>query len=515
MEKLENLIDLTPGADASLTEMPWDYCSGNFTATAHELQMQNTQKDSAAMSFGMAYSSEPEQLVNPLAADEENAAKEIVILGAGLVAAPAVEYLSRAPGRAVTVVSSVPGESAKLVKKIGRKNVVSMQLDAAVDASKIESLVKDADAVLSLLPATMHHEIADMAILHATPMVTASYVSDEMRALDERAKEAGVPILCEMGLDPGMDHMSAMKIIDEVKASGGKIQGFQSLCGGLPAPEAANNALMYKFSWSPRGVISASQNSAKYKRDGEIVEVEGNDLLLSAKDAQSTVPTLSLEELPNRDSLMYGDVYSIADADTIYRGTLRYAGWSKIMESFRALGLSSREATSVRDDLPATWPELMEMVHSECGISKDEVPGDAAACLQWLGVYDKSAPLDTAAGTVIDAFCSLLEKRLAFEENERDMVVMHHIIDVERENAAGKEQHLSTYIGFGSDDPSGDSIMAKTVGLTAAVGVELLLASDSAAMSGVMVPVEKEIYEPALDLLAKEGIVFDERVVES
>ena len=230
------------------------------------------------MSFGMAYSNEPEQLVNALAEDEENAAKEIVILGAGLVAAPAVEYLSRAPGRAVTVVSSVPGESAKLVKKIGRKNVVSMQLDAAVDASKIESLVKDADAVLSLLPATMHHEIADMAILHATPMVTASYVSDEMRALDERAKEAGVPILCEMGLDPGMDHMSAMKVIDEVKASGGKFKAF-SLCGGLPARRLRIMRSCTSSPGSSRGVISASQNSAKYKRDGEIVEVEGNDLL--------------------------------------------------------------------------------------------------------------------------------------------------------------------------------------------------------------------------------------------
>ena len=225
--------------------------------------------------------------------------------------------------------------------------------------------------------------------------------------------------------------MSSMRMIDAIKESGGEVVHFQSLGGGLPAPEAANNPLKYKFSWSPRGAIRASQNAAKFRRNGTVVEIDGRDLLQSAEAAPAIVESLSLEQLPNRDSLKYGTLYSIESAKTVFRGTLRYAGWSSIMHAFSRLGLtqSSRVSDANYDQpLPETWPELMERVHAESGILPEEVPDDAAACLRWLGVYDRGHSVESGANTVLDAFCCLLESRLAFAHGERDMIVMHHNI---------------------------------------------------------------------------------------
>ena len=200
----------------------------------------------------------------------------------------------------------------------------------------------------------MHVPIARCCIEHGKPLVTASYVSEEMKSLHEDAVQANVPILCEMGLDPGMDHMSAMKVIDEIHRDGGSVLHFSSLCGGLPAPEAANNPLRYKFSWSPKGVLSAAKNSAQYLNDGKVVQVPGDKLLLSAKPVDG-FPTLSLEQLPNRIS-SHGELYGIHDeAKTVYRGTLRYAGWSNIMHEMSMAGLF--DTANIPDSIN-TWSDL-------------------------------------------------------------------------------------------------------------------------------------------------------------
>lgn len=207
------------------------------------------------------------------------------------------------------------------------------------DTAALDRLVSEHDLVVSLVPAPCHPPIARSAIAHGKHVVTASYVSPDMKALHESALAAHVTVLNEAGLDPGMDHMSAMKLIDDARAAGGVITKFSSVCGGLPAPEAANNPLGYKFSWSPRGALAAARNSARYLDDGKIVEVPGEALLTSAAPLRIN-PAFSIECLPNRDAIPYADKYGIAGPAlrTMFRGTLRYKGFSGVMAALTALG---------------------------------------------------------------------------------------------------------------------------------------------------------------------------------
>ena len=215
--------------------------------------------------------------------------------------------------------SGVAGEAQALVERVARFNVKARTLDVLQDMSAVESLCARADCLVALLPASMHVAIAETCIRTGTSLVTASYISDEMQQLHSRAQAAGICILGEMGLDLGIDRMSAMKMMDQVKHAGGTITSFATWCGGLPAPEAANNPLRYKFSWSPRGVLSAAQNSARILKRGVLVEVPG-DKLLAAASPVHFLQAFALEAFPNRDSLKYADIYGIPQASSIYRG---------------------------------------------------------------------------------------------------------------------------------------------------------------------------------------------------
>jgi len=278
--------------------------------------------------------------------------KRVLVLGAGKVAKSCSEYLgggdrSKALHH-VTVASNIKSEVDLVASAaVDSEGVV---FDVLNDDKKLNGLISKSDCVVSLLPATMHPHVAEFCIENGTNLVTASYVSPEIQALDERCKDAGITILNEVGVDPGMDHMSAMKIMDDIKERGGRVSSFSSVCGGLPAPEAANNPLMYKFSWSPRGVITASNNGATYLQDGENVVVAGEEMLDHARPlSYNPWQTLRIECLPNRDSTIYKDIYGIKDADSIFRGTLRYGGFSKIMYGFKKLGLMNEEECGSTD----------------------------------------------------------------------------------------------------------------------------------------------------------------------
>lgn len=254
--------------------------------------------------------------------------KNILLLGAGKVASSFAEYLGRDKANTITVASQYEDDAMRTAHYATRGRAVTCDLSQPGD--KLKYLIEEADIVVSLLPATMHPMVAEECIALKTNMVTASYESEEMRQLADRCEEAGIAILNEVGLDPGMDHMSAMKIIDDVHARGGEITSFSSVCGGLPAPESANNPMLYKFSWSPMGVMKASQNDAVFRRDGEIIRVDGANLLASAEPFNAW-QQLHMECLPNRDSLIYGDKYGIQSASSIFRGTLRYFGFSELL----------------------------------------------------------------------------------------------------------------------------------------------------------------------------------------
>ena len=251
--------------------------------------------------------------------------KKVLLLGAGLVSLPIVKYLSDQDDYKVTIVSRDPNTNLdKLIED--KSNCEFLIFDTVAEDDRLNRLIESSDVVVSLLPYGLHPMVARKCLDLKTDMITASYVSPEMAAFDEEAKEKGIIILNELGLDPGIDHMSAMKIIDDVHAKNGKILSFESFCGGLPAPEANDNPLGYKFSWSPEGVVQASGNSAKFLRDGNIVEVPGERLFKA--DFPVTVPGFGdFEAYPNRDSVPYGEIYGIEEAQTIFRGTFRNPGW--------------------------------------------------------------------------------------------------------------------------------------------------------------------------------------------
>jgi alpha-aminoadipic semialdehyde synthase len=343
-----------------------------------------------------------------------------------------------------------------------------------------------------------------------------------MLELRDRAEASGIRILNEIGLDPGLDHCSAMKIIDDIRDRGGCVTTFESVCGGLPAPEAANNPLRYKFSWSPRGVISASQNDARYLRDGRLISVRGNELLANATPFTDSFTDLDLECLPNRDSLNYQRTYGIDKARTIFRGTLRYSGFSSLMHVFRSIGLLD---THTLIDGLRTWDDVVTALSRNrggftsvddfflacCG-EDDALTQRTAEALAWLGIHGKCAheaiQKKLNDRTIVDLFCDRLEERLKFGPAERDMVVMHHKIGAEFDNGAVEEHHSSLQV-FGTESTM--TAMCRTVGFPVAAAADLILRGDlDDCAPGLLLPTSRAMYIPILDAVKKEGINFEE-----
>ena len=436
--------------------------------------------------------------------------KNVLVLGAGLVAKPLVQYLLDQPGYSVTVASRTVSKGTAMIGD--RPNGRAVSFDITQDAEALGPLVADADLAISLLPYIYHLQVAEACIKNNCHLVTTSYVKDEMRALDGAAKEAGVILLNEIGLDPGIDHMSAKIIIDRAHEDGGKVTDFRSYCGGLPAPEANTNPYGYKFSWSPRGVLLAGRNDALYLENGEKVDVPNNKLFAT----HYTVPVEGLGDLdayPNRDSTPYVEIYGIPEAQTMYRGTLRYPGWCDTWQKFVELGLLD---LTERDDLSGmTYAQLIASLIGKP--DAEDLKGELAAHLEveadsgvierfeWLGLLDDK--LIPAAPTVLDAMADLMQQKLQYDERERDMIVLLH--DFVIEYVDRREHVTSTLIDFGV--PGSDTSMARTVGLPAAIATRLIL-DGQINLTGVHVPVLPEIYEPVLEELAQLGIEMKERV---
>jgi len=332
-------------------------------------------------------------------------------------------------------------------------------------------------------------------------------------------------VLGEMGLDPGMDHMSAMEMIDAAAAAGATVRSFRSVCGGLPAPEAANNMLRYKFSWSPRGVLSAASNDAQWLENGQVIDVPGSQLLAHSSPTNA-VPTLNLEVLPNRNSLPYKEAYRLHDAETVYRGTLRFAGFCDRVLGLQQMGLLSGE---VLKQPMESFSELFALHEAEASFQPEQ-----QECLAWLRA--QAALLEPNGGpypTKLDALTAALESipALQFDGHERDMCALQHELEIIWTEQAAREvglewlgaestrglmleRRVSRMITFGSEEKGGDTAMAQTVGLTAAAGVELML-STKRPRGGVHIPTEAAVYQPVLQTLAGEGLGFQEESVYS
>lgn len=433
----------------------------------------------------------------------------ILVLGAGLVARPLVQYLLDRPDFQVTVASRTVEKARALIGD--HPNGQALAFDIEREPDRLDDLVAQADLAVSMLPYIHHLQVAQACLRHRRHLVTTSYVKDEMRAMDGAARQAGVLFLNEIGLDPGIDHMSAMRIIDRVHANGGQVVSFRSYCGGLPAPEANTNPFGYKFSWSPRGVLLAGRNDARYLEEGEVVEIP-NRRLFATRHPVTVEGVGDLEAYPNRDSLPYIQLYGIPEARTMYRGTLRYPGWCETWQKFVELGLL--DLTEREDLLGMTYRQLL--AHLIGRPETSDLRRDLAVHLdlpegspildrfEWLGLLSDD-PLPPQR-TILDILAVRMQEKLQYAPGERDMVVLLHDFGVEYPDR--RERIRSWLIDFGV--PHGDTAMARTVGLPAAIATRLIL-QGVIRLTGVHIPVLPEIYGPVLAELEEQGIRVEER----
>ena len=440
--------------------------------------------------------------------------RKILIIGAGRSASSLIKYLldkSEAENLFVTIGDL--SETLAKKKTSNHKNSRAISFDVFNDIQRKEE-IQQADVVVSMLPAHMHIEVAKDCVLYKKHMVTASYISAEMQELDTLAKENNIVLMNEIGLDPGIDHMSAMKIMDEIKGQGGKIILFESFCGGLVAPESDNNLWNYKFTWNPRNVVLAGQGgAAKFIQEGTYKYIPYNKLFRRTEFLE-VEGFGRFEAYANRDSLKYREIYGLEEAKTCYRGTIRRVGFSKSWDVFVQLGMT--DDTYVVDDsehmsnrdfvnlfLPYHPTDSIEIkFRHQLKIDQDDV------------IWDKLLELDLFSKTAISGLknatpAQMLEKILAdkwtLQSEDKDMIVMYHKIGFE---INGEEKQVdSTMVCLGDDQTY--TAMAKTVGLPVAIAT-LKILNGEITTAGVQLPTSKEVYEPILKELEEYGVLFKE-----
>jgi saccharopine dehydrogenase-like NADP-dependent oxidoreductase len=438
--------------------------------------------------------------------------KKILIIGAGRSSSSLIEYLLKvaAQNNYEVTVADASLDLARQ-KTNNHPNSRAIFLDTG-DEIKTHAEIKNADIVVSMLPAFLHPAIAEQCVKFKKSLVTASYVSPEMKALDEDAKKAGILLMNESGLDPGIDHASAMKIIDAIKSEGGKLNVFKSYTGGLIAPESDDNPWGYKFTWAPRNVILAGQGTARYMENGKYAFIPYTKLYTRTEKIH--VDGLGdFEGYANRDSLSYRSIYGIEDVQTILRGTLRKAGYCEAWNVFVQLGMTDdsyiipeSEKLSIREVVESFLPNGKEDIKTRlAGYVGIPVKGEIMAKLEWLGLFeDKKLNVKNASPAVI--LQTLLEDKWKLKEGDIDMIVMQHQFEYELN---GKTKKLQSSLVVKGDDAI-HTAMAKTVGYPVGIITKLIL-EEKIKLTGVQTPTVKEIYEPLLTELEGLGVRFEEK----
>lgn len=426
-----------------------------------------------------------------------------------MVSRPMIRYFLEKTDFTVTMASRTVSKAEKIIDGHSQGNAIELNVK---DDELLDKLVKESDLTVSLLPYAYHVKVAKLCIKYKIPMVTTSYVSEEMKALDSDAKEAGILILNESGLDPGIDHMSAMRVIHEVEEKGGKITSFKSSTGALPSHEANTNPFGYKFSWAPRGVFLASKNPSKWLEDGEIRQYPGEELFENYY-IQDVDGVGSFENYPNRNSVPYKEIYGLKDSNTVYRGTFRMTGWCETMRKIVALGwLNDKPIVDFKGETYADMTRYLLDAKPDRELEKEAAKylglktySTVIKRLKWLGLFsDKKLPEDK--DTPLDFMNVLTLEKMSLGKDERDMIVMHH--EFVAEYNSKKEFITSTLVDYGI--PGDDSAVARTVALPAAIAVKMIL-DKKIDLTGVHIPVKAEIYNPILDELEELGIKFKEK----
>jgi len=438
--------------------------------------------------------------------------KNVLVLGAGMISKPMITYLLDQPDIFVTMASRTVSKAQIIIGN--NSHGKAFELDVNNDL-EVENFVSKADIVVSLLPYTYHVKVAQLCLKHKKHLVTTSYVSDAMKALDKIAKELGILLLNECGLDPGIDHMSAMRVVHNVEDEGGKIISFRSTTGALPAFESNTNPFGYKFSWSPRGVLLASRNPAKWLEDGKEVEIPGEQLFENYY-LQDVSGLGTFENYPNRNSIPYKQIYGLKDAKTVYRGTFRMPGWCETIRRIVALGWLNDKP--VKGFTGKTFGDLTrfligakpkdDLIKSTAEYLGIETYSTIVKRLEWLGLFSNE-PLSKDKDNPLDYLNVLTLKKMSMGKDDKDMIVMHH--EFIAKYPSKKEYITSTLVDYGI--PGADTSVARTVSLPAAIAVKLIL-NNKIKLTGVQIPVIPELYNPILDELEVMGIKFTEKTQE-
>ncbi len=439
--------------------------------------------------------------------------KRILVIGCGKSSSVVIDYLlEEAKQRGWHVrVADIDIELART--RAGDHPCAEALAFDVVDQGRGLELVKQADLVLSMLPARMHPPIAEACAHCRVHFVSASYVSPEVAALHQVGERAGITLLNEMGVDPGIDHMSAMEKLDELRTAGARIVDFETFTGGLVAPESDNNPWSYKLTWNPRNVVLAGQGGVKFKHNGRYKYVPYHKLF-SRYEILRIPGYGEFEGYPNRDSLKYRHHYDLYDIDTIYRGTLRRPGFCQAWDCLVQLGLTDDsyvvedlDDMTYRDFVNAYlwYDEAMSVELKIKAYLKLELNSPAFDKLEWLGLF-KREPMGLKRGTPAQVLQKLLERRWALGPDDKDMIAMLHKLEYDLDGERWRAQ--SSMVALGEDQVR--TAMAKTVGLAAGIGAKLIL-TDVITRRGVVIPTVEDVYRPVLDELRAHGIAFHEQ----
>ncbi len=422
--------------------------------------------------------------------------KTILLFGAGKSATVLIDYLIKAAQENKWKFIIADANKEQVLLKTGHSPFAEALAVDVTDEAQRSALVEKAHVVISMMPPALHFLIAKDCVEYRKHLLTASYVDDIIKSLEQELKQKKLLFLCEMGLDPGIDHMSAMKIIDAIHSGGGQVTSFKSHCGGLVAPESDDNPWRYKISWNPRNVVLAGKAGAEYKLDNAIIHKEYQALFTNCEE----VSVDGLEKLafyPNRDSLKYASQYHLEDAATFVRTTLRYPAYCKGWDAIVQSGLAN-DADKIGDG-GLTFKKWSQPVLPFVNDTNKKL-------LAYLGLFDEK-PVPANAKSSADVLQYLLETKLCMQPANKDMIVMLH--EIEYETASGEKKKIeSSLVVKGEDNLR--TAMAKTVGLPLGIAAKLIL-NGTLQLTGVHIPVHKEIYEPVLEELEKLGIVFKEK----
>ncbi|MCB0402593.1 MAG: saccharopine dehydrogenase NADP-binding domain-containing protein [Flavobacteriales bacterium] len=443
--------------------------------------------------------------------------KKILVIGAGRSTSSLIQYLLFNAENENWFVTIADRSKELAFEAANEHNLAkAIAFDVNNEEERIR-LIDEHDLIISMLPAHMHISVAKDCIRFKKHMVTASYVSKEMKALANEAKEAGIIIMNEIGVDPGIDHLSAMRVIDHIREKNGALEAFETFTGGLVAPESDNNPWNYKFTWNPRNVVLAGQGTCKFIQNGKYKYIPYHKLFRRTEiidiDGYG-----KFEGYANRDSLQYREIYGLHDIPTMYRGTLRRPGFCKAWNMFVQLGatddsyimddsenMTNREfinsflAYNETDSVELKFKHYMNIRQDDIGLFEK---------FEWLGIFENTK-IGLKEATPAQILQHMLEQKWKLEPEDKDMIVMWHRFLFKSEGAF-KEIHSSMVV---KGDDQKYTAMAKTVGLPVAIATKMIL-NGTISTPGVHVPISKEIYNPILDELENYGINFIEKEVE-